>query len=200
MLTGTKPFPGDDVSQVLARVIERDPDWDTLPASLPPAVDTYLRRCLQREPRQRVQAIGDVRLALEGSFDTTVSPPDEHAAAPQRRFWQRPVSTAATALFVAGIAGLVGWNLRSPLPARVARFPIPLAADQSFTYTGRPLVAITPDGAQVVYTTGQGLWLRPLDQLLNLATQVPPEPLTVAARSSRPTGALSASGALSRTS
>ena len=171
MLTGTRPFPSDDVSQVLARVIERDPDWEALPASLPPAVDTYLRRCLQREPRQRVQAIGDVRLALEGSFDTTVSSPGDHAAAPQRRFWQRPVSAAATALFVAGIAGLVGWNLRSPLPARVARFPIPLAAGQSFTYTGRPLVAISPDGAQVVYTTGQGLWLRPLDQLL--ATQIP---------------------------
>ena len=48
MLTGMKPFPGDDVSQTLARVIDRDPDWDKLPATTPAALGTYLRRCLQR--------------------------------------------------------------------------------------------------------------------------------------------------------
>ena len=69
MLTGMKPFPGDDVSQTLARVIDRDPDWDTLPATTPAALGTYLRRCLQRNPRQRVRDIGDVRLAIEGAFD-----------------------------------------------------------------------------------------------------------------------------------
>ena len=68
MLTGTKPFPGDDVSQTLARVIDRDPDWDALPATLSAALDTCLRRCLQKDPRQRVRDIGDARLALEGAF------------------------------------------------------------------------------------------------------------------------------------
>ncbi len=51
MLTGTKPFPGDDVSQTLARVIEVEPDWNSLPENLSQVLNTYLRRCLQKDPR-----------------------------------------------------------------------------------------------------------------------------------------------------
>ena len=73
MLTGQRAFDGEDVSDTLARVIEREPDWAKLPAALSPALRTYIRRCLQKDPRQRVQAIGDVRLALEGAFETAAS-------------------------------------------------------------------------------------------------------------------------------
>src|SRR4029078_6306651 len=73
MLTGHRAFDGQSVSDTLARVIEREPDWARLPAALPPARGTYIRRCLQKDPRQRVQAIGDVRLALEGAFETAGS-------------------------------------------------------------------------------------------------------------------------------
>ena len=72
MLTGQRAFDGQGVSETLARVIEREPDWARLPATLSPALRTYIRRCLQKDPRQRVQAIGDVRLALEGAFETAV--------------------------------------------------------------------------------------------------------------------------------
>ena len=87
MLTGTRPFPGDDVSQTLARVIDRDPDWDALPATLSPALDTYLHRCLQKDPRQRVRDIGDLRLAMEGAFETTVGAPSEPGVAPTLPVW-----------------------------------------------------------------------------------------------------------------
>ena len=72
MLTGQRAFDGQGVSETLARVIEREPDWARLPATLSPALRTYIRRCLQKDPRQRVQAIGDVRLALEGAFETAL--------------------------------------------------------------------------------------------------------------------------------
>ena len=72
MLTGNPPFPGENISHVLARVIERDPEWSALPPALPPALGTYLRRCLVKDPRQRIRDIGDVRLALEGAFETSV--------------------------------------------------------------------------------------------------------------------------------
>ena len=49
MLTGSPPFPGDDISQVLARVIDRDPDWSALPPALSPALRTCLRRCLVKD-------------------------------------------------------------------------------------------------------------------------------------------------------
>ena len=73
MLTGQRAFNGEGVSDTLARVIEREPDWARLPATLSPALRTYLRRCLQKDPRQRVQAMGDVRLALEGAFETSAA-------------------------------------------------------------------------------------------------------------------------------
>ena len=77
MLTGRKPFAGDDVSTTLARVIEREPDWDALPAGVPPVLTIFLHRCLAKDPKQRVHDVADVRLAMEGAFETKVVPPSE---------------------------------------------------------------------------------------------------------------------------
>jgi serine/threonine protein kinase len=72
MLTGKRAFPGEDITDTLAAVVRAEPDWSALPADLPSALSAYLRRCLQKDPRQRVQAIGDVRLALTGAFETAL--------------------------------------------------------------------------------------------------------------------------------
>jgi eukaryotic-like serine/threonine-protein kinase len=64
MLTGTRAFEGDDVSDTLATVLKGEPDWDLLPRELSPVLLTYLRRCLHKEPRQRIHDIAAVRLAL----------------------------------------------------------------------------------------------------------------------------------------
>ena len=61
-----KPFTGDDVSKTLAHVIAIDPDWGTLPKNLPPVLGSFLRGCLEKDPRKRIRDIGDVRLAMEG--------------------------------------------------------------------------------------------------------------------------------------
>ena len=74
MLTGTRAFEGRDVSETLAGVIKTDPSWGSLPPDTPRHLHNVLRRCLAKEPRQRVQAIGDVRLAMEGAFDTAGGP------------------------------------------------------------------------------------------------------------------------------
>ena len=66
---------------------------------------------------------------------------------------------------IAAIASLAAWSLTRLPPPRVARFPILLATDQSFSNTGRPTVAISPDGSEVVYAANESLWLRPIDQL-----------------------------------
>ena len=66
ILTGQRAFACEDVSLTLSAVLQREPEWDTLPPKVPPGLNTYLRRCLHKDPAQRVQAIGDVRLAMEG--------------------------------------------------------------------------------------------------------------------------------------
>ena len=90
MLTGQRAFVGDDVSLTLAKVLERDPSWEWLPETMPESVRTLLHRCLERDPRQRMQAAGDVRLAMDGAFETSVSHSGPMAAAPLR-IWQRPL-------------------------------------------------------------------------------------------------------------
>jgi serine/threonine protein kinase len=65
MLTGKFAFHGDTTTDTLAAVIRGEPDWSLLPAETPPALRALLRRCLQKEARQRLRDIGDARIALE---------------------------------------------------------------------------------------------------------------------------------------
>ena len=97
MLTGRKAFEGDDVTGILAEVIKSEPAWASLSADVPRAVSGVLRRCLAKDPGERLRDIGDVRLGLLGAFDD----PDRPAAAPPptagpgrcsaaRRSWPAP--------------------------------------------------------------------------------------------------------------
>ena len=134
MLTGQKAFTGDDVSTTLARVIERDPDWDILPSNLSPVLGTYLRRCLEKEPKQRVHDIADVRLAMEGGFETTVSAPTEATVVPQLQVWQRPLPALAVGAALLVIGGLAVGSIMGPAPPvsrSLTRFTIsPPASDE----------------------------------------------------------------------
>ena len=88
-LTGRRAFEGEDGSVTLANVIRADPSWDSLPDTLPAAFAAYLRRCLHKDPSQRVRDLGDVRLAMEGAFDTAASAAVATAVVPQLHVWQR---------------------------------------------------------------------------------------------------------------
>jgi eukaryotic-like serine/threonine-protein kinase len=166
MLTGQRAFDGQSVTETLARVIEREPDWARLPAALSPALRTYIRRCLQKDPRQRVQAIGDVRLALEGAFETGA--PD--MAAPSVVTWWRRAAVVAVAAIILGgaIAGTLVWVGMRPAPPRISRLqmtPTGTAA-LAITWNDRDL-AVTPDGSRLIYVGNQGtqIFVRALDAL-----------------------------------
>ena len=64
MLTGQRAFAGSDVSEVLASVLAREPDWTLMPRDVSPVLDTYLRRCLNKDPKQRIGDVQNMRLAL----------------------------------------------------------------------------------------------------------------------------------------
>jgi serine/threonine protein kinase/Flp pilus assembly protein TadD len=63
-LTGRQTFAGDTVSDVIAHILERDPEWDSLPASAPPRLRDVIRRCLTKDPDERPRDIGDLRREL----------------------------------------------------------------------------------------------------------------------------------------
>src|SRR5665213_870887 len=64
MLSGTRPFDGEDIAETLGAIIHKEPAWEALPATTPASVRTVIQRCLPKDPKQRVRDIGDVRLAL----------------------------------------------------------------------------------------------------------------------------------------
>src|SRR5687768_11921039 len=104
MLTGVRAFAGEDVSDTLADVMRAEPAWTKLPESAPPALLTFIKRCLRKNPAERVRDIGDVRLALEGAFDTIVATSAASATTPEtaapRSLWRRLLPVGATLLLV----------------------------------------------------------------------------------------------------
>ena len=165
MLTGRRAFEGGDISEVLAGVIKSEPDWDALPTALPPALVTYLRRCLQKDARERIRDIGDVRLAMGGAFDLTAPPPATPVTVPQLQVWQRPIPAAIVALVTAAVAGLTVWTLARPdviSDATIARFAIEAASSVPNEF------ALSPDRRHVAFVGGsvsRQLWIRSIDAL-----------------------------------
>ena len=165
MLTGQRAFEGEDVSMTLSRVLQQEPDWSRLPSAVSPSVSVFLQRCFKKDPKQRVHDVADVRLALEGAFDTGAGRshfvPDS-----RRRGWQRPLPLAMAGLALVLIGG-IGSHLVRPVvsstSAGVTRFPIVLPADDLFDATRR--LALSPDGAYLVYWANFQLYLRPLAQM-----------------------------------
>src|SRR5262249_43697241 len=118
MLTGTRAFDDEDVSMTLSKVLQRDPDFDALPPSVPARVTQVLRACLRKDPKQRVGDIRDVRLALEGAFETAAPQTTAlTAAAAPRSVVVRALPWAAAAVSVAalGVAVWAPWRVEKPV-------------------------------------------------------------------------------------
>ena len=98
----THAFPGSDITEVLATVLKSEPEWNTLPATVPARVRAVLGRCLQKDPKLRFRDIGDVRLALDGAFETMAAAPVPAAAPAPRRSVLWPVAVVGVALVAAG--------------------------------------------------------------------------------------------------
>ena len=164
MVTGRRPFEAEDVSLTLARVLERDVELQAIPADVSPRIRNVIAVCLQKDPRRRAQAIGDVRLALEGAFDTVAASPLAVPAA-RRPLWRRAAPLAAMMAVLVAVIGLGAFR-RDPLPA-VARFQI-TAPPGSTLPLGTP--AISDDGRMLAYvlTDAQGvsrIYVRPVNRV-----------------------------------
>ncbi len=122
MLTGTRAFEGDDVSETLASVLAREPDWNRLPSDVPAVVAIYLRRCLQKNPKARIADVQDLRLALTGAFDVAVPTRDTSTPRePTRPLWRRALPLVTTVLVVAVAAASAAWFMRPADPRPVMR-------------------------------------------------------------------------------
>ena len=171
ILTGRRCFEGDTVSDTLASVLKEQPDWSLLPAGTPPAIRRLLRRCLAKDPRQRLGDAADARLELTEALQPP--PPEERpsiatapsAAAPASRL---PWIVAAVAIVAAVGAWIVGGRAepvvaREPMDLAIAFPPgITLNDDQE------SLLELSRDGRALVFsgfdaeTTSSWLFVRDL--------------------------------------
>ena len=161
MLTGRNAFRGDDVSATLAQILEREPDWNALPARTPASVRRLLTRCLQKDPKRRLRDGGDAILELDAVETSREAPADTGET-----WWRRLVWSAVGLLVGVVVATWAG--SRAPSGAtdssRLVRFHTePISSNHV-----APPFALSPDGSRLVYLgerdEKQSLYVRPLDR------------------------------------
>jgi len=170
MLTGRRAFQGDDISEVLASVLKTDPDLSVVPADVSPSVHRLLRRCLEKDPRRRLSAIGDARLELDEI--EPAAPAVRATAAPARRSIVARVWPAVAGIVItAAVAAWLWPSSRQTTDTGVTRLSV-VAPSSVDIYPDSAEVAISPDGRMVAFVVGNSvtlstsqLWIRSLDAI-----------------------------------
>jgi serine/threonine protein kinase len=173
MLTGQRAFLGEDVSDTLAAVLRAEADFAQLPRDTPPALRRVLGLCLVKDANRRVHDIADVRLAMDGAFDTAPRGP-EPAGVSRKVPW-------AVAILASLAIGLVVGILMSRTPSEpreVTRFSYELPSEHRLRNRGRSVFAASPDGRRFVYNAAGGLYSRSMDLLDARLLPGTEEPLT----------------------
>ena len=190
MLSGRKAFDGETISDVLAAVITKEPDWATLPGTAPLSIQKLLRRCLQKDIRQRLQAIGEARIAIEDTLSGHVGersalpregealpylgkgplPLGEGGPAERDRVRVTPLRRAlpwaiATAGILAGVlTAFVAMHLLHAPETGQPMIQFPVLPPQNTQFGA---FALSPDGGKLAFAAGALLWVRTLDNLVS---------------------------------
>jgi Tol biopolymer transport system component len=153
MLTGAQLFEGETVSDTLAHVLTKEPDWDRAPAK----TRRLLRKCLEKDPKRRLRDIGDAWELLEEAAETQAT------GLRHRLPW---AAVAAVAILIAAGLAVVHFRETPPRPVPV-RFQISAPEKTDF---GNNSMAPSPDGRWLAFIAsgpeGRGMvWVRPLESL-----------------------------------
>jgi serine/threonine protein kinase len=166
MLVGRQLFSGETVSETLAAVLMKDPDFSLLPPNLHPRIREMLTRCLEKDPKNRYSGISDARVDLQkvlaGSGDVFVPP---FTVEEPREKSRRMLLWASITVILIILAGTVVWKLRTPAPPRVIRFDYEVPEERQFGDLRMTHLAVSPDGGRMVYAATEGLFLRTIDEL-----------------------------------
>ena len=158
MLTGTAPFKGDTLTDVMAAVVREEPDLTRVPPSVRPVVS----RCLEKDPKRRLRDAGDAVLLLETAAESTTAETRPSGV----RAWL-PWAAAAAAIIAFGVVLVVHLRETPPL-AHTVRFNLTLPPEVTTTQTSP--FALSPDGRNIAFPAIGAdnvlrIWLQPLDAL-----------------------------------
>ena len=166
MLTGQRPFKGDDVTDIITSVMRDAPDWNALPATTPLGIRTLLRRCLEKDPRKRAPHMAVARIEIDDAMASTGELMAGGAVAPARGMSYAAV--AAIAIVCMGLAAGGAWlALRpgeaSPRPVIRATWPIPMAGGLRMGVQ-RNVVALSANGRALAIISN-GVQMRATDAM-----------------------------------
>jgi Tol biopolymer transport system component len=171
MLTGRRAFPGATSSDVLAGVLEREPDYDALPTTTSSLLRRLLRRCLEKDLRRRLRDIADARIDLEDSPAALVGASAQDNVA-ERRVPRRLVAIGLLLVAAVAIALATGWFWRKgtrDTPRQFVLLPPDGAAFGGSPTDRTPAFALSPDGRRIAFVATAGarrsIWIRPIDSL-----------------------------------
>jgi serine/threonine protein kinase/Tol biopolymer transport system component len=162
MLSGRRAFPGATAAETIARVIEREPDWASLPSTVHPRIEELLRRCLEKDPKKRMRDAADLRIEIEHALSSPSQTVTSFGVTP------RSFRTLVSPWIVVGVLAVA-----LAVTISLARFDAPADVPQMRLEIGTPatsepgVFAISPDGRQVVFVASADgpsrLWIRSLD-------------------------------------
>ena len=151
-LSGKQAFSGETVSDTLSAILRAEPDWSELQAQTPLRVRDLLRRCLQKDPKQRLHDIADARIELEearGASGSGVAMPIPVERRPRGRLARTIGGALLGAAITAAALLLLRRPQQAPTPSRVhAVLPLP-PGDR--IGVSNPAVAVSPDGQTIVF-------------------------------------------------
>ena len=162
-LTGKPAFLGETVSDTLARILEHEPDWEALPTKTPAPLRRLLRRCLVKDYRRRLQAIGDARVEIEEAI-LEPSASTTGLAGDRRARWGRAVPWGVSLLALA----LGTWGLMRPTASSVPLRRLLIEPPSPQLLATGEAIWLSQSGNVLVYLALTGndarLYLRALDQ------------------------------------
>jgi serine/threonine protein kinase/Tol biopolymer transport system component len=164
MLTGRRLFDGETISHTLADVLRAPIDFDELPGDTPPAIRDLLCRCLDRDVKTRLQAIGEARVAIAKFLADPKSATEVAEARPRVKARTTGILLALSVVVLMALAATLAWVFKPSPPLSVTRFPFTLGEGQRVN-PGRSYLAISPDGTQMVYVANNRLYLRSMAEL-----------------------------------
>ncbi|HJZ96345.1 MAG TPA: protein kinase [Candidatus Solibacter sp.] len=168
LLTGRSLYGAEEtVTETLAAVVLREPDFNALPAATPPRLRRLIERCLRKDPKLRLRDIGEARILLDEPELAATSVTDQPAIAATKsntRIW-----TAAAALSTLALIALAAIHFREIEPPRESvRFSVPLPPGGA--YPAVNFLALSPDGRKLAFLASvkngpQMIWVRYLNRL-----------------------------------
>ena len=176
MLTGRRAFPGDDVAEALAAVIKSEPDWQTLPDDTPASIRRLLRRCTEKDRRERLHDIGDAQLELKDVLSGVANARQHIAPSRAGRRERVALMLALIAAVAASAGGMFVWRSRGSV-ARTEAIKFSVLPPTNTTFGGMPgggtgvapQIALSPDGRHVAFVAASKgaftLWVRSLGSL-----------------------------------